>query len=279
MLRRAPPRGRERPPGRRAPPPRERRLRTSPGCRTGSLRAGPRARSPTHSRGTSVGNPYLEQVDRRRPDAPARRRPAEDDGVDPLGDEDGREVRAEERGCALLEDHGLVLPADSSRGSISTQRPPSWRSPSAGAFWSQRAPSFRLGSKPMLVNTTDRPLARAASRRRLRRLDLVVHVRAEGAFRIGEAAAEVDDEDGRPLAEREAPAQAGALVDLLRTLVASSRRHRFLAGRASCSPKRARLTNCPAPGSATSSSSSTITWPRTSTSSGAPLTSVPSKRL
>jgi Transposase DDE domain group 1 len=48
---------------------------------------------------------------------------------------------------------------------------------------------------------------------------------------------------------------------------------------ASCSPKRARRTNRPAPGLATSWSFSTTTCPRTSTTCGAPSTSVPSKRL
>jgi hypothetical protein len=43
-----------------------------------------------------------------------------------------------------------------------------------------------------------------------------------------------------------------------------------------CSPKRARLRNCPTPGSATSSSPSTSTLPRRRTISGDPVTSVPS---
>ena len=51
----------------------------------------------------------------------------------------------------------------SSRGSISTHLPPIWRSPRAGTFWSQRPPSFRLGSKPIVVKITGRPFARAAS--------------------------------------------------------------------------------------------------------------------
>ena len=50
------------------------------------------------------------------------------------------------------------------------------------------------------------------------------------------------------------------------------------AGRSS-SPKRARSTNWPIPGRATTSSPSTSTLPRSSTSSGEPVTSVPSKRL
>ena len=50
------------------------------------------------------------------------------------------------------------------------------------------------------------------------------------------------------------------------------------AGRSS-SPNFARRTNCPMPGSATSSSPSTSTWPRSSTVSGVPVTSVPSYRL
>ena len=44
----------------------------------------------------------------------------------------------------------------------------------------------------------------------------------------------------------------------------------------SCSPKRARLTKRPSPGWPTSSPASTITLPRTRTTSGAPVTSVPS---
>jgi dihydropyrimidinase len=47
----------------------------------------------------------------------------------------------------------------------------------------------------------------------------------------------------------------------------------------SSSPNRARFTNCPMPGEATSSPPSTSTLPRSSTTSGAPVTSVPSKRL
>ena len=42
------------------------------------------------------------------------------------------------------------------------------------------------------------------------------------------------------------------------------------------SPNLARRTNCPMPGSATSSSPSTSTWPRRSTTSGVPVTTVPS---
>ena len=44
----------------------------------------------------------------------------------------------------------------------------------------------------------------------------------------------------------------------------------------SCSPKRARRTNCPTPGFATSSPPSTSVWPRRKTVSTAPVTSVPS---
>ena len=44
----------------------------------------------------------------------------------------------------------------------------------------------------------------------------------------------------------------------------------------SSSPNFARATNCPTPGEATSSSPSTSTWPRRSTTSGLPVTSVPS---
>ena len=44
----------------------------------------------------------------------------------------------------------------------------------------------------------------------------------------------------------------------------------------SSSPNFALATNCPTPGDATSSSPSTSTWPRRSTTSGVPVTSVPS---
>ncbi len=54
-----------------------------------------------------------------------------------------------------------------------------------------------------------------------------------------------------------------------------ARRQRVAAGRSSC-PKAARSTNSPTPGSATSSSPSTSTLPRSSTISGEPVTSVPS---
>src|SRR5439155_14944826 len=110
----------------------------------------------------------------------------------------------------------------------------------------------------------------------LRGLDLGDHVRAERALRIGEPAAEVDDEHARALAERDALAEPRGGVDAAGFIVA----HACTAARAgSSSPNFARFTNWPAPGCATSSSFSTITLPRTSTTSGAPTTSVPSNRL
>ena len=54
----------------------------------------------------------------------------------------------------------------SSLGSISTHRPPSWRSPSDGTFCSHRPPSLRLSSNPMVVKITGSPLSRATSRSR-----------------------------------------------------------------------------------------------------------------
>ena len=107
-------------------------------------------------------------------------------------------------------------------------------------------------------------------------LDLGRHVRSERALRVREAAGEVDDEDRRPLPARHRLAEAGLLVDLACFLIAHAAT--FSVG-VSSSPTFARFTNWPAPGCATSSSFSTITWPRTSTTSGAPVTSVPSNRL
>src|SRR5439155_7144828 len=112
----------------------------------------------------------------------------------------------------------------------------------------------------------------------LRRLDLRGQIRAERASRIGEPAAEVDDEDRGMRAERDVLAEPRLLVDPTSFFVAHARAASFPTG-ASSSPNFARFTNWPAPGSATSSSFSTITWPRTSTTSGAPVTSVPSNRL
>src|SRR5215210_2416609 len=51
----------------------------------------------------------LEEVYGGRPDAAARRRAAEDDGVHALRDQDRGEVRAEEGRGALLEDYGFFL--------------------------------------------------------------------------------------------------------------------------------------------------------------------------
>src|SRR5689334_7627523 len=55
--------------------------------------------------------------------------------------------------------------------------------------------------------------------------------------------------------------------------------HAGTSSRLSSSPNFARRTNWPTPGDATSSPSSTSTWPRSSTTSGTPVTSVPSNRL
>src|SRR6185312_875244 len=108
------------------------------------------------------------------------------------------------------------------------------------------------------------------------RLDLGGHVGAERALGVGEAAAEVDHEDRGARPERDALAEPRRRVDLACFLVAQAV---TFSAEPSTSPTRARLTNCPAPGSPTSSSFSTITWPRTSTACGAPVTLVPSNRL
>src|SRR4029077_6467252 len=113
----------------------------------------------------------------------------------------------------------------------------------------------------------------------LRRLDLRGQVGAEPALRVGEPAAEVDDEDGGVRSARDALAEPRLLVDALRFVVAHAGTASLRPVGNSSSPNFARFTNCPAPGWATSSSFSTITCPRTSTTSGAPVTSVPSKRL
>ena len=120
------------------------------------------ARSPTHSRGTSVGQPSWSRsiaVARMQPLVVAPQRTTESMPC---------EIRIEARFVPKKAEAPFLSTTvsssrGSSRGSISTQCPPSWRSPSAGTFWSQSPPSFRLGSKPIVVKTTGRPLARAAS--------------------------------------------------------------------------------------------------------------------
>jgi hypothetical protein len=77
---------------------------------------------------------------------------------------------------------------------------------------------------------------------------------------------------GRPKEEPAPPSGATCRLDLVAGAYA------FVVVRSS-SPKRARGTNRPIPGSATSSSLSTTTFPRSSTISGAPVTVVPSYRL
>src|SRR5581483_10974936 len=217
----------------------------------------------------------LEQVDRRRADAAARRRAAEDDGVDPLRDEDRGEVRPEEPGRALLQHDRLVLTPleagvdlDPATADLEVAEAGRLLQPETAVLQARLEADRREDDRqPLLARNVEHAL---------RLLDRLGAVRPERAVGVGEPAAEVDDEDGGPGAERHALPQPRLRVDLVRLLVAH-------AGTASaeprCSPTRARLTNCPAPGSATSWSFSTITRPRTSTTSGAPVTFVPSNRL
>ena len=95
------------------------------------------ARSPTHSRGTSVGQPYWSRsiaVARMQPLVVAPQRTTESTSC---------ETRIEARFVPKKADAPFFRTTvsssrGSSRGSISTQWPPSCRSPSAGTFWSQR---------------------------------------------------------------------------------------------------------------------------------------------
>src|SRR5581483_2637159 len=120
------------------------------------------ARSATHSRGTIAGQPYWSRsiaVARMHPLVVAPQRTTESTPCD---------TRIEARVVPKNPDAPFLSTIGSSsrrssRGSISTQRPPIWRSPRLGAFCSQRPPSFRLGSKPIVVKTTGSPFARATS--------------------------------------------------------------------------------------------------------------------
>src|SRR5439155_8619427 len=103
------------------------------------------ARSPTHSRGTSVGQPYWSRsiaVARTQPLVVAPQR---------ITVSTPCETRIEARFVPKKPDAPFLRTTGSSsrrsrRGSISTQRPPSWRSRSAGAFWGQSPPSLPAGS-------------------------------------------------------------------------------------------------------------------------------------
>src|SRR5581483_2463865 len=120
------------------------------------------ARSATHSRGTIVGQPYWSRsiaVARMQPLVVAPQRTTESTPC---------ETRIEARFVPKNPDAPFFRTIGSSsrrsrRGSISTQRPPIWRSPRLGAFCSQRPPSFRLGSKPIVVKTTGTHFSRATS--------------------------------------------------------------------------------------------------------------------
>ena len=167
----------------------------------------------------------------------------------------------------------------SSRGSIATQWPPTCSSPSAGTFWSQSPPSFRSGPKPIVVKTTDRPLARATSSSRF--VASTSAFKSEPSVLAGSVNPQLKSTTSTAGREPSVtlPAESRSRVDLPGVLVAHRARTPSLPAGSSSSPERARLTNWPAPGEATSSSFSTITWPRTSTTSGAPVTCVPSNRL
>src|SRR5207244_1352080 len=67
----------------------------------------------------------------------------------------------------------------------------------------------------------------------LRRLDLARELRSERPLRIREPAAEVDDEDRRTRAERDALPEPGARVDLSRLLVGHASYAPFLPASAS----------------------------------------------
>src|SRR5215210_6161648 len=155
----------------------------------------------------------LEEVYRRRPDAAARRRAAHDDRVDVLRDEDRGEVRAEEGRGALFEDYGLFLPASEPRVYLDPFAP-DLQLGKAGSLLEPERPVFQVlleadgGEDDWNLSLTGH-VEEAP-----RRFDLFCEVGSHGALGIGEAAAEIDHEDGWTGAERHALPEAGALVDL-----------------------------------------------------------------
>ena len=190
---RAPARSRRR----RARPRARRRPRTWPGCRTGSRRAAPapgRRRTPA---GTIVGQPYWSRstaVARMQPLVVAPQRITESTPC---------ETRIEARFVPKKPDapffmiDRLVVARVESRVDLDPAAAELQGRASAGTFCSQRPPSLRLGSKPIVVKTTGSPFSRAASRRRFVASTSARQVRAERARRVGEAAREVDHEHGR----------------------------------------------------------------------------------
>ena len=242
----------------------------------------------------------LEQVDRGRADAAARGRAAQDHRVHALGDQNGRQVRPEEGGRALLEHDRLVLARLQARvdlhpapADLQVAERRHLLEPEAAVLQARLVADGGEDHRQAPCPTgVEQPPGR---------LDLGAHVRPERAFRVGEPAAEVDDEDRGMRPDRHRLAEPRRRVDLracwsltrspavtgsslsLQSAPPSARSARAShAVTFSAEPRAshlARLTNCPAPGSATSSSFSTIVWPRTSTTCGAPVTFVPSNRL
>ena len=108
--------------------------------------------------------------------------------------------------------------------------PPSWRSPSEGTFWSQRPPSFRLGSKPIVVKTTGSPFARATSSSRL--VASTCGVRSEPSAHSGSVKPQQKSTTRTAGREpmRDALAQPRLGVDLARFLVATSQATALAAG-------------------------------------------------
>jgi hypothetical protein len=155
----------------------------------------------------------LEEIDRRRPDAAARRRPAEDDRVDALRNQDRGEVRAEEARRTLLHDDRLVLARLEPRVDVDpapAELEPAERrhllEPESAVLAVRREADRREDDRqPLVARGVEQPPCR---------LDLGGKVGSERALGIGEAAAEVDDEDGRPLAEPKRLAEPRAGVDL-----------------------------------------------------------------
>ncbi len=160
----------------------------------------------------------LEQVDRRGADAARRGRPAEDHGVDALGQEDRGEVRAEEARRALLQHNGLVVAGVEPRVDLDP-----W--PVELELGERRRLLYpEAAVAQMRLEPDGRVDDRVALRPRRveeppRGLDLGAEVGAEYALRVGEPAGEVDDEDAGPLTPGERLPEPRLPVDLACLLV------------------------------------------------------------
>ena len=181
------------------------------------------ARSPTHSRGTSVGKPYWRRsiaVARTQPLVVAPQRITEST---PCVTRTAARFVPKNADAPFLSDHvssrariEARVDLDPAAADLQVAERRHLLQPETAVLQARLEPDRREDDRqPLRPRHVEQPP---------RRLDLRREVRAERALRIGEPAGEVDDEHRRPLAQRDALAQPGPRIDLARFLVATCTR-------------------------------------------------------